>query len=137
MSLTDPLRAYWTAVEARAKGATPGPWRPAESYRPETADEGRAAWAPYIVDPSGRHVAAAMIGGFDDPTEVAANVDLLAHARTDLPLVVQMLRRCVEAMEQARRESASEPKSAYARAATIILNTALADLAALCERGKG
>ena len=51
--------------------------------------------------------------------------------------VVQMLRRCVEAMEQARRESASEPKSAYARAATIILNTALADLAALCERGKG
>ena len=135
--MTDPLRAYLAAVEGRVNAATPGPWRPAESYWPETADEGRAAWAPYIVDPSGRHVAAAMIGGFDDPTEVAANVDLLAHAHTDLLRLVQMLRRCVEAMDQARRESASEPKSAYARAATIILNTALADLGALCKGGKG
>ena len=61
----------------------------------------------------------------------------LALVGTDIERLVQMLRRCVEAMDQARRESASEPKSVYARAATIILNTALTDLAALCERGKG
>ena len=77
----------------------------------------------------------------DQATEMQTNIKAFSGA--DDPAMemilrlVQMLRRCVEAMDQARRESASEPKSVYARAATIILNTALTDLAALCERGKG
>jgi hypothetical protein len=48
-------------------------------------------------------------------------------------LLVQALTRAVAAMEKARRESASEPASPYARAATIILNEALAVIDRLAE----
>ena len=130
--MSDPVRAYLAAVEARAKAATPAPW--------SVVIDALNLYGKREV-----HGPSVEIIGFTNSYEqgapsserVIADLGLIAHARTDLLRLVQMLRRCVEAMDQARRESASEPKSAYARAATIILNAALADLAALCEGGKG
>lgn len=60
--------------------ATPGPWRRAETYRPESADHGVTPFAPYILDSTGLIVAAAMIGGFDDMAIVDANAELIAKA---------------------------------------------------------
>ena len=59
---------------------TPGPWRRAESYRPEIQNVGTSAQAPYILCADGRNVAAAMIGGFEDMAEVDANARLIAAA---------------------------------------------------------
>ena len=70
---------------------TPGPWRRAESYRPEIQNVGTSAQAPYILCADGRNVAAAMIGGFEDMAEVDANARLIAAAPELLEALVRLL----------------------------------------------
>ena len=136
MSLTYPLRAYLAAVEARAQAATLGPWFVCVKHKTAVVTK---ECGVYPCEECGREYHDAVFRHRSLGTVAVDYPDaiFIASSRTDLPRLAQMLQRCVEAMEQARRESASEPKSAYARAATIILNAALTDLAALCEGGKG
>ena len=86
------LADYLQALTTRCEQATKGPWTPFAQYQPETGRDEATPEAPYLVDPDGRNVAAAMIGGFADMREVAANVRFMAGARTDLPTLVRLVR---------------------------------------------
>ncbi len=69
------------------------------------------------------------------PSPLAAYLEVVQADEARLHLV-RLIRVATEAMDKARRESASEPASSYARAATIILNEALVALDRLAEEGR-
>lgn len=97
--MTRALAAYLRDLTTRCEQATKGPWTPVAQYQPETGRDEATPEAPYLVDPDGRHVAAAMIGGFADMREVAANVRFMAGAREDLPTLVRLVRELLPALE--------------------------------------
>lgn len=122
------LTAYLDAIEARVAAATKGVWivyRDGERFHivvgGTIVHSGSITQADWVAD-----IEPDAVGHSEEQCEADAN--LLAHARTDLPRLVQGLRLAAKAMDQARRESASEPDSPYARNATTILNATLAAL---------
>lgn len=119
----DNLTSYLDAVAQRAEAATPGPWEGAVA---EEDDK----WGIRVVDePVGFQSIAQMVWKWD--------VHLIAHARTDLPLLVQMLRLAHEALVKTRERiehatSASSDQDFITRQITV----ALADLDALAAKGE-
>ena len=93
--MSDPVRAYLAEVEARVNAATPGPW--------DWYNDDSVLLSGELGDETYPHV----LGGEGALYLEKGDADFIANSRTDVPRLVQMLRRCVEAMEQARRESAS------------------------------
>ena len=100
--MTDPLTdAYLDAIEQRANAATEGPWRAAVVARFVDDDGylGRLMTAIYPAGPSGPPPL------FVTPDWLAADAEFIAHARSDVPVLVAEVRR-LRAMEQRVREYA-------------------------------
>ena len=91
MPSPSPLTVYLAAVEARTEAATPGPW---------VMDQGRKVMTPPGIF---RQIVAET--KFDAPALEAPalvsswdNAIFIAHARTDLPRLVRLLQRAVQAI---------------------------------------
>ena len=94
--MTPALAAYLDAVQARCDRATPGPWTSHKAKQADNVggyDYGIADAGQRIIAEAYQRVGFATApGGYEDrPAE--ANGRLIAHARTDLPTLVQLVRK--------------------------------------------
>lgn len=104
------------AIEARAEAATDGPWNFAYAPNPEAGDETKAEylantcdpnspeplWVCWTPDPEGGsddYVIPALTG--DGPTS-RSNVEFIAHARDDVPALVDAVRTLTAENERLR-----------------------------------
>lgn len=79
-------------IQARAAAATPGPWEAWDTGDPPAEDEARA----WIVTPGSLHLATLYAG---DPS---ANATFAAHAREDIPALLEEIDRLHEEVRDQR-----------------------------------
>jgi len=83
------------AIEARAKAATPGPWRPSAT-KPPAADSLKV-WAPNPDGPAGFcDEKCVLVGNKYFAEQAEKDVAFAAHAREDIPALIAELRRLRE-----------------------------------------
>lgn len=90
------INDHLAEIEARARAATPGPWKTDEAY-PDTF-----IWGPNqaMVCDHEYETGAIRMRGLGANLPIPANADFIAHARTDIPQLVAALRVAVEALTQ-------------------------------------
>ena len=85
------MSTFLDEIEARAKAATPGPWSTGGHKGAFTGVEAECDPSGWIVCP-------------DDEYETTKNADaeFIAHARQDVPILVERLRRAIEGLRSAK-----------------------------------
>ena len=95
--MTPALDAYLREVEARCEKATPGPWDWYNDGSVLLAGEPGAEAFPHVL------------GGEGDLYIEDGDADFIQHARTDLPLLLQLVRWQQEAIESVLKDSEHNP----------------------------
>ena len=116
------IRAYLEQVRQRAENATEGEWL-ALNDRPH-GDRRRGVYIGNIESETWQWIAT---------VHYARDLDLLAHARTDVPRLVAMLTKAVEALQAVDGLKYSSSMKHISEQATKIAAEALATLDALAQ----
>jgi hypothetical protein len=118
--VSDRLQLYLDAVEKRAEAATPGPWLPAVfGSQVLTGDDWNSICRMHASGNS-RDCSDARWEDGRGPKDRKSNAYFIAAARTDIPLLLRLVRVLLEARSAGRDGSDQEWESASERLKAVI-----------------